>query len=138
MLAKPNDCFINIYKSDTIFLSFLSLSGYTLLGDSFFLFPVAPLTFCGIGEGIWNLTFFFDVLACTLGVFVKKLHSEVFKGGPPEVALLFTCAQTKLKPLSQHLSSFSEERTHLVYSFINRDFLLVGTMSFAHPKKHEK
>ena len=83
MLAKPNDCFINIYKSDTIFLSFLSLPGYTLLGDSFFPFPVAPLTFCGVGEGIWNLTFFFDVLACTstLGIFVKKLYSGVFKGG---------------------------------------------------------
>lgn len=83
MLAKPNDCFINIYKSDAIFLSFLSLPGSTLLEDSFFLFPVAPLTFLRSGEGIWNLTFFSDVLACTLGVFVKKLHSEVFKGGLP-------------------------------------------------------
>lgn len=50
------------------------------------------------------------------------------------MALLFTCAQTKLKPLSRYLRSFAEERTHLLLSFINRDFLLVGTMSFAHPK----
>lgn len=32
-------------------------------------------------EGIQSLTFSFDLLACTLGAFVKKLHSEVFKGG---------------------------------------------------------
>lgn len=32
-------------------------------------------------EGIRSLTFFFDLLACTLGAFVKTLRSEVFKGG---------------------------------------------------------
>lgn len=80
MLA--NDCFINIYKSDTTFFSFSAQPGYTLFGDPFHSsFPSRSFDVSLGWEGIQSLTFFFDLLAYTLGVFVKKLHSEVFKGG---------------------------------------------------------
>ena len=79
VLAKPDDCFINIYKSDTVFLSPLALAIYYLEAHSSL--PCSSFDVLLGWEGIRILTFFFDLLACTLGVFVEKLRSEVFKGG---------------------------------------------------------
>lgn len=49
VLAKPNDCFINIYKSDTVFLSFSSHPGYTLFGGPFFPSLQLLWRFAGLG-----------------------------------------------------------------------------------------
>jgi hypothetical protein len=80
--AKPNDCFINIYKSDNYLLFFFLAVWLYITGRPILPFLAAHLTFCWAGRGIQSLTiFFFYLLACTLEVFVKQFHSKVFKVG---------------------------------------------------------